>query len=556
MTSIEFSCTQCRARKLKCDRVKPSCGRCVKTDASCVYPSSRKPPPGRWKKIRELEAKLAQLENVAIGIKEQNSKSTDGANGIRTTQANLGEESRNDLARQEPSSSLEHEEILPEQQLMEELLNIYFDKLHTACPILHKSRYISSLHLQYPLCPPLCLQYIVLASAAGSSERHMQLAMIYYQRARMNAESDDMRGLGDDATTLPHVQCWNLIANFEAQHTMFSRASISFCRSLRLAQMLNLHRLDSDPTKLHTSPEGWSVIEEQRRTWWVIFCSDRLLSATTGWPLLISVKDISTFLPASDVSFQSCQEESTGSLESLLRHEYQGYSELTGRVLASCLFHEAMDQACREFPDDNPEDIQNGTFWTRHRRLDNDLTMIYIGLPPGLRLPQNFRDGDAAFINILILTATICLHRSALSKLQASKMPDHILHQSEDRLLPAAEELLQILRMSPDVETVMKNPIIAFAAFMAAMIFLEDFAANGSSQSEDNLVLLLKIMLAVCKTNAVPRSLALQLAERMREIGVGFAMEEKVTRLSQIFMSRPLIASRGRDSPIVSFCLP
>ena len=72
---------------------------------------------------------------------------------------------------------------------------------------------------------------------------------------------------------------------------------MSLCRSLRVAQMLNLHRIDQSdqifPSTL-APPKDWSELEERRRTWWVIFCSDRFVSGTTGWPALINSQDVRT----------------------------------------------------------------------------------------------------------------------------------------------------------------------------------------------------------------------------------------------------------------------
>ena len=76
---------------------------------------------------------------------------------------------------------------------------------------------------------------------------------------------------------------------------MFSLASVSLARSLRIAQMLDLHRLDQEPRLLPLAlppARDWSEMEERRRTWWVIFCSDRFVSATTGWPALILENDV------------------------------------------------------------------------------------------------------------------------------------------------------------------------------------------------------------------------------------------------------------------------
>jgi hypothetical protein len=87
------------------------------------------------------------------------------------------------------------------------------------------------------------------------------------------------------------------MANFEAQLTLFSRASTSLCRSIRIAQMLNLHRIDKGceaPLLTLPPPKDWSELEERRRTWWVIFCSDGFVCGTTGWPTLINERDVSS----------------------------------------------------------------------------------------------------------------------------------------------------------------------------------------------------------------------------------------------------------------------
>ncbi|RSL64930.1 hypothetical protein CEP54_004469 [Fusarium duplospermum] len=63
-TSISrLSCTPCRQKKLKCDRVLPQCGRCARAGEECSFPTSRKVNKGKRKQVRELEEKLVQLED-------------------------------------------------------------------------------------------------------------------------------------------------------------------------------------------------------------------------------------------------------------------------------------------------------------------------------------------------------------------------------------------------------------------------------------------------------------------------------------------------------------
>jgi phytoene/squalene synthetase len=59
--------------------------------------------------------------------------------------------------------------------------------------MLNRSRYISSLRLPPHMRPPMCLQYIVMAAAAGVVEAHKNLAMPLYLRARAYAEADEIK---------------------------------------------------------------------------------------------------------------------------------------------------------------------------------------------------------------------------------------------------------------------------------------------------------------------------------------------------------------------------
>ncbi|KAI0481217.1 hypothetical protein GGR56DRAFT_310292 [Xylariaceae sp. FL0804] len=59
-----LSCVTCRNRKLKCDRVRPVCTRCARVRGECVYPESRRKPAVKRRNVKELEARLAQVEGL------------------------------------------------------------------------------------------------------------------------------------------------------------------------------------------------------------------------------------------------------------------------------------------------------------------------------------------------------------------------------------------------------------------------------------------------------------------------------------------------------------
>jgi hypothetical protein len=62
-----LSCVTCRARKLRCDREKPTCARCAKLNSECVYPESRRKAASKRRNVRELEARLGMSAPHSTG---------------------------------------------------------------------------------------------------------------------------------------------------------------------------------------------------------------------------------------------------------------------------------------------------------------------------------------------------------------------------------------------------------------------------------------------------------------------------------------------------------
>ncbi|GKT55759.1 binuclear zinc transcription factor [Colletotrichum tofieldiae] len=359
----------------------------------------------------------------------------------------------------------------PSPELIQFLTNSYFDKWHHTAPMLQRSKYMMSLSLPPHMRPPMCLQYIVIAMGAEIVNSHRQLAIPFYQRARAYAESDEMR----------------------------------------------------------------SEAEERRRTWWVIYCSDRLVSGTTGWPVIINEQDISTRLPASETAFESGVEEKTSPFTSSSHQEGQVFSSFAGRVLAASLFQRAYQHSTQTPPQDDPIDPRTSMHWKRHRKIDSDLVLLLQALPDELRLPTRVHCGNAVFVNVIIHTAVICLHRAALSTMLSYGLSEHMMRHSKARLACAAEEILTIFRMMPDINEKLKNPILTFAVYMASLVFLNDLdSTEEDCLRQDNLDFILRIISLATKTmnNPVTGSMAVQLATDMRQRGLDSAAVEKVPKIA------------------------
>lgn len=59
-----ISCTLCRKRKLKCDRVKPSCGTCTRLRHDCIFPTARMKTTSKRRNVKDLEARLGMLFGI------------------------------------------------------------------------------------------------------------------------------------------------------------------------------------------------------------------------------------------------------------------------------------------------------------------------------------------------------------------------------------------------------------------------------------------------------------------------------------------------------------
>ncbi|EEU36625.1 uncharacterized protein NECHADRAFT_51679 [Fusarium vanettenii 77-13-4] len=555
-----LSCFQCRARKVKCDRLKPTCSRCVRLGDECAFPNSRQRRTTRKKNPVTLEARLARLEDM------------------------LKQSGRAEVLLEDPEVPSTTNELiglgqfeqLPPSHLIERLVGLYFDELHQDAPMLHRTRYMASLHRPAHMRPPMSLQYAVLALAATTCQELTHLAIPFYQRSRRYAEADEMKGQGEYFTTIAHTQCWCLLAMYESRQLLFSRASVSLSKCVRIAQMLGLHRLDSpqqatDPPL--PPPRDYFEVEERRRTWWAIFCSDRFVGGMTGWPASVNEKDIETRLPASDDAFEMGTNEATPWLTDALQGTMV-YSPFAGKVLTAYTFYRTLEHTFRSFPNDDIENISNGPYWTRHRGIDTDLSNMILYLPESIRLPQCGWNRNAIVVNAGIHTSVICIHRAALAKIREFGLPADMFASSRLRLLPSAEQIVNALKSTGDVEGAMADHFLGFSAYLASLIFLEVYMETQWSQSEQNLQYLLGAMAHAGEKDPFSRSLAIQLALGMRQVGMDSSTLDRVrgqtqrlflilkllitiTQVQQLPPTSvliPILAKQDKASSHITFC--
>ncbi|KAI1831490.1 transcriptional regulator family: Fungal Specific TF [Penicillium roqueforti] len=577
-----IACVVCRRRKLRCDGRRPSCGTCSRLGHECSYDEVRKKSGPKRGYVKQLEARLAQVETLlkvqdpeptqrtsqpqplenaftapiadesildlpdlsdlgglaGIGGNMDNSFSASIAPGAGQPSQILyppppitqGDNSQWDLI------SLGLEEPLPPQDVIDELDALFFEKIYPMMPIIHRPRYYAALNLAPNMRPPICLRYIMWCNAASVSDKYFFLHSHFYQRARKYAEADEMKGFGENIVSLAHCQTWLFIGTYEFRMIFFPRAWLSVGKAARLALMLGLNRLDGvglDVKQSILPPKDWTEREERRRVFWGAFATDRYSSVGTGWPILIDENDIMTNLPASEDSFTKSKPQRTLPLNDIIAGE--GVSTLAPFacvVVLASLFGRNLIHIHRPQPQDNDHDL-NGDFWKRHRSHDNILLHISLSLPDHLRLPSGVSDVNVIFANMSIHTSTICLHQAAIFKAEKNKMPNQITTESKRRCLVAANQISSTMKMISHVDLTSLNPFMSFCLYIAARVFVQYLKSRPDDSSVySSLQFLVSALTAMKNKNPLTESFLVQLDVDLDGTGIRALDDRQRTNMS------------------------
>ncbi|KAK7940862.1 binuclear zinc transcription factor [Apiospora aurea] len=503
-TTEALACVTCRARKLKCNRVKPACSRCARVKGECVYPESRRKPAFKRRNVKELEARLAQVEILLRDVGTEKTSSPEKAEKEKPDEAAV--EFGFPKASQSQSDDVFFQGMdynIPPASTSGDASNMYsfnfsaepsgdfgtasdffggellglgiseptplsrswkscnhqtfFQRQSETIPILNQQRYLQEFYSPPHMKPPMCLQYAIWAIAAIENNKYSASRDVFYQRARQYAEADEMKGHGEHFLTVRHAQAWACIAVCEAKTMMFTRAAMSIARAVRLAEMMGLQRLDCGPGEMPPAilpPRDWIDLEERRRTFWGIFCLDSHCSISTGWPTFVDPSEVTTHLPCSEAAFRNGEEAESCTLNEALKG--YPYSSFASSVVICHFFNEILKHVHRPRPDDFPENYEFGRYWTRHRDLDSTLSSAFMFLPEGFRLPDNYCDRTAVHTNLNLHASIICLHHAAIDKVDKHKLPNHLKKASHTRLLTAAQEIVNIMKT---INTTKSHPV-------------------------------------------------------------------------------------------------
>ncbi|KAK1149391.1 hypothetical protein N8T08_006614 [Aspergillus melleus] len=540
-----IACVVCRRRKLRCDGKKPSCGTCARLGHECAYDEVRKKSGPKRGYVKQLEARLAQVETL-LRTQEGSAQTNDFSAPAQNELTDIPESTTLSNSTSTPISppeatgnqplpgqvylpppvrdshtfawdmiSLGLEEPLPAREVIDELNQIYFEKIHPALPIIHRPRHLAAMDLAPNIRPPVCLQYITWSHAATVSDKYHNLHELFYQRARKYAELEEMKGLGEGVLSLACCQTWLLIGTYEFRMMCFPRAWLSVGKASRLSLMLGLNRIDGLGHGVKQSlpaARDWTEKEERRRVFWMTYCVDRYASVGTGWPVLMDDRDITTNLPASEEAFVKGQPQQTASVSDIVAGDrIPTLSPFGSVVFMAYLFGRNLTHLHRPDPQDNEHDL-NGLYWQRHRSHDNILLHFALAMPNHLRLPAGVADPNVIFCNMAIHTSTICLHQAAIFKAEKNKISEQIATESKRRCIVAADQISNIMKMISHMDLTIMNPFMAFCVYIAARVFVQYLKSRSDdSAARSSLQFLFSALGALKQKNPLTESFLVQL---------------------------------------------
>ncbi|KLU92081.1 hypothetical protein MAPG_11028 [Magnaporthiopsis poae ATCC 64411] len=311
-----MNCKSCRKRKIKCNRLRPSCEACQVFQCPCIYDAV---PKKRGPKTDVLEALLKRVDGLEQRLKDQKSTDPGAAAAVAAEIAALGsaanevsqrasapvaatsadDKSRPDTATtsragdvQEPaiySPSASSEPSPTGPVPVDALLDTYFSRFHgKPYHILDESSIRQRLLVNQI---PSFLAHAIYAVAArytphpSGFQSAVHLSEEYALRARTEIDTDE--------PSIDALQALLLTATAFTAMGRGRKAYMLLTSGIGMAMALELHR-EVDPN----APMPPAEREMRRRLFWSCFLMDRFMACGSKRPSLISNRVISTRLPS------------------------------------------------------------------------------------------------------------------------------------------------------------------------------------------------------------------------------------------------------------------
>ncbi|OIW28992.1 hypothetical protein CONLIGDRAFT_403352 [Coniochaeta ligniaria NRRL 30616] len=305
-----MNCKSCRKRKIKCNRLRPSCEACQVFQCPCVYDAV---PKKRGPKTDVLEALLKRVDGLEQRLKEKKTEpdtpTTESKPPTAPDETSSNEENSSTSAAETTSRpkfptvdtsrggpSVDESAIYSPSSLSEPnpevqtdaLLDTYFNRFH-AKPfhILDESTLRQRLQLnQVPgyLVHAACAVGARYTPHPSGYQSAVRLSEDYASRARSEIDTDE--------PSVDALQALLLLVTAFTAAGKGKKAYMLLTNAVGMAMALELHR-EMDPHARVTPVER----EMRRRLFWTCYLLDRFMACGSKRPSLIADKTILLRLP-------------------------------------------------------------------------------------------------------------------------------------------------------------------------------------------------------------------------------------------------------------------
>ncbi|KAH7395325.1 fungal-specific transcription factor domain-containing protein [Phaeosphaeria sp. MPI-PUGE-AT-0046c] len=326
------ACCRCRTRKTRCDPGLPRCGPCERTNSHCEYydPTKGRKIPRNYvvhlqHKVRELEKQLSDLERddvepdaedvmrgaAAVRVQDTDeSKFLGPSSGITITRlvmqlakqftesksiseiipharatsikTTFTQEDKRPTSKIYPLVSDVAAEELPNRELTNLLVDLFYCKVHPMYPIFHEPTFSKEVDDVYngSTDPYLnyCLRMVIAISLQKMDTQYAGLADSYYLAALTYFEA------AIKPMNLKTLQCFALVAGYSLLTPTRTAVYYIVGLGVRLCQALGLH----EEKTITLGPGGRRAdaleIDMRRRLFWSLLTMDYGLSHSLGRP--------------------------------------------------------------------------------------------------------------------------------------------------------------------------------------------------------------------------------------------------------------------------------
>ena len=199
----------------------------------------------------------------------------------------------------EPITPADNKDTAMTDMMRADLDQVFFDRVHPIIPIIYHRRYFSWADQEHPEATRACLRSAMRAMAAAMSAPGRRFCDQLYTETCDLLEAYKIDSKAD--ISVEYVQAWLLLAHYELLRVGEYQAMLTAGRCLRLVLMARLSDIDSSGpdgvNRPQASPvlidcesvrgDNFSILEEQRRVFWVSFCLDRCLCLRNEYPLTL-----------------------------------------------------------------------------------------------------------------------------------------------------------------------------------------------------------------------------------------------------------------------------